>query len=188
MGSSSVSLCSFDTSIITVYLVTFHKYLASNSAIGYHFLQNPACAQHYDDSRFSILAALLSIYLLLKPLSSKLLTLPAADKKNLCTASRLCTNDTFSLVFFQPITTWLFLQIAALYPALSVSLYQILVTNFLGTLLKVVVQPPIQFTTKIFLLNFCFMPPQSTFPWQRDKNRKNCHNSATAHARCKFFF
>ena len=30
--------------------------LASDSAIGLHLLQNPACAQHYDDSRFSILA------------------------------------------------------------------------------------------------------------------------------------
>ena len=30
--------------------------LASDSAIGLHFLQNSTCAQHYDDSRFSILA------------------------------------------------------------------------------------------------------------------------------------
>ena len=30
--------------------------LASDSAIGLHLLQNPICAQHYDDSRFSILA------------------------------------------------------------------------------------------------------------------------------------
>ena len=68
-------------------------------------------------------------------------------------------------------------------------LYQILVTflNFLGTLPKVVVQPPIQYTTKIFLLNFCFTPRQSMFLWQSDKNRKNGHNSATAHARCKIF-
>ena len=29
---------------------------ASDSAIGFHLLQNPTCAQHYDDSRFSILA------------------------------------------------------------------------------------------------------------------------------------
>ena len=27
--------------------------LASDSAIGLHILQNPTCAQHYDDSRFS---------------------------------------------------------------------------------------------------------------------------------------
>ena len=45
--------------------------LASDSAIGLHLLQNPTCAQHYDDSRFLFLskAALLFIYLLLKPLS-----------------------------------------------------------------------------------------------------------------------
>ena len=30
--------------------------LASDSAIGLHLLQNPTCAQHYNDSRFSILA------------------------------------------------------------------------------------------------------------------------------------
>ena len=30
--------------------------LASDSAIGLHLLQNPTCAQHYDDSRFFILA------------------------------------------------------------------------------------------------------------------------------------
>ena len=30
--------------------------LVSDSAIGLHVLQNPACAQHYDDSKFSILA------------------------------------------------------------------------------------------------------------------------------------
>ena len=30
--------------------------LASDSAFGLHLLQNPTCAQHYDDSRFSILA------------------------------------------------------------------------------------------------------------------------------------
>ena len=62
--------------------------LASNSAIGLHLLQNPTCAQHYDDSRFSILAQGRSPFHLsaLKPLSSKLLTPPSADKKNLCTA------------------------------------------------------------------------------------------------------
>ena len=47
-------------------------------------------------------AALLSIYLLLKPLSSKLPPLPSADEKN------LCTNDALSLIFFQPITARLF--------------------------------------------------------------------------------
>ena len=30
--------------------------LASDSAIGLHLLQNPACAQHYDDSEISVLA------------------------------------------------------------------------------------------------------------------------------------
>ena len=30
--------------------------LVSDSAIGLHLLQNPTCTQHYDDSRFSILA------------------------------------------------------------------------------------------------------------------------------------
>ena len=68
-------------------------------------------------------------------------------------------------------------------------LYQISMTffNFLETFPKVVIQPPIQFTTKIFSLNFCFAPPQSAFPWQCNKNQKNGHNSATAHARCKIF-
>ena len=32
------------------------QHFASDSAIGVHLLQNPTCAQHYDDSRFSILA------------------------------------------------------------------------------------------------------------------------------------
>ena len=91
---------------------TNNQYLASDSAIGLHLLQNPTCAQHYDDSRFSIRAQGRSpfhlLYLLLKPLSSKLLTPPSADKKNSCTAERLYTNDTFSLVLFQPITARLF--------------------------------------------------------------------------------
>ena len=30
--------------------------LASDSAIGLHLLQNPVCAQHYDDSRLSVFA------------------------------------------------------------------------------------------------------------------------------------
>ena len=62
---------------------------AFDSAIGLHRLQNPVCAQHYDDSRFSIVAQGCSpfhIYLLLKPLLSKLLTPASADKSNLCTA------------------------------------------------------------------------------------------------------
>ena len=64
--------------------------LASDSAIGFHLLQNPTGTQHYDDSRFSILVQGRSLfhlqYLLLKPLLSKLLTPPSADKKNSCTA------------------------------------------------------------------------------------------------------
>ena len=35
---------------------THTQSLASDSAIGLHLLQNPTCAQHYNDSRFSILA------------------------------------------------------------------------------------------------------------------------------------
>ena len=51
-------------------------------------LQNPTCAQHNDDRIFSILAQCCSpfIYLLLKPLLSKLLTPLSADKTNSCTA------------------------------------------------------------------------------------------------------
>ena len=54
---------------------------ATDSAIGLHLSQNPACAQHYDDSRFSIFAKAghLSTFLLLKPLL--LLTLRSAAKK-----------------------------------------------------------------------------------------------------------
>ena len=53
-------------------------------------------------------AAHLFIYLLLKPLLSKLLPPPSADKNNSYTAERLYTNDAFSLVLFQPITARLF--------------------------------------------------------------------------------
>ena len=62
--------------------------LASDSAIGLHLLQNPTYAQHYDDADFLFLpkAAHLFIYLLLKPLSSKLLIPPSADKKKSYTA------------------------------------------------------------------------------------------------------
>ena len=45
---------------------------------------------------------------LLKPLSSKLLTPPSADKKNSCVAWRLYTNDAFSLVLLEVITARLF--------------------------------------------------------------------------------
>ena len=60
------------------------------------------------DSLFLPKAALLSIHLLLKPFSSKFLISPSTDKKNSCAASRSCTNDALSLVFFQPITARLF--------------------------------------------------------------------------------
>ena len=63
-------------------------------------------------------------------------------------------------------------------------LYQILATfsDFLGTFPKIVVHIPNQFGIEIFLLNFGFTPPQSKFPWQRDKNQENSHNSTTTYA------
>ena len=36
--------------------------LASDSAIGFHLLENPTCAQHYNDIRFSILAQGCSLF------------------------------------------------------------------------------------------------------------------------------
>ena len=57
--------------------------------------------------------------------------------------------------------------------------------QFLRNSLRSWVQLPIQFSTKFFLLNFCFTPPQSTFLLQSNKNQKNSHKSATAHVRCK---
>ena len=59
------------------------------------------------------------IHLLLKPLLSKLLTPPSADKKNSCTAQRLYTNDALSAILFQPITARLF-PIVTPFPALSI--------------------------------------------------------------------
>ena len=38
-----------------VFCFTFYK-ICFTFYIGLHLLQNPVCAQHYDDSRFSILA------------------------------------------------------------------------------------------------------------------------------------
>ena len=66
-------------------------------------------------------------------------------------------------------------------------MYQFLVTffNFLGTLPKVMVQLPIQFTIKIIWLKF--YAPQNAFSWHHDKNFKNGPISAIAHARCKNF-
>ena len=72
------------------------------------------------DSLFLPTVALLSIYLLLKPLSSKLPTPTSADKKNSCTAKRLCTNDALSLVFFQPNTARLFFINNPTFRALSI--------------------------------------------------------------------
>ena len=43
-------------SSVQIFTQTNTQSLASNSAIGLHLLQSPTCAQHYDDSRFSILA------------------------------------------------------------------------------------------------------------------------------------
>ena len=60
------------------------------------------------DFLFSPKAAHLFIYVLLKPLSSKLLTAPSAGKKNSYTAKRLHNNDAFSLVLFQPTAARLF--------------------------------------------------------------------------------
>ena len=63
---------------------------ASDSVIGLHILQHPVCAQHYDDSRVSILVQgrfpYHLQYLLLKPLSSNFPIPPSADKKNSWTA------------------------------------------------------------------------------------------------------
>ena len=43
-------------SSVQIFHQTHTQSLASDSAIRLHLLQNPNCAQHYDDSRFSILA------------------------------------------------------------------------------------------------------------------------------------
>ena len=88
-------------------LIPIIQSLAFDSAIGLQFLQNPVCAPVLNitmtvDFLFLFKAALPFIYLLLKR------TPPSADKKNSCAASRLCTNDALSLVFFQPITARLF--------------------------------------------------------------------------------
>ena len=58
--------------------------LMHDSAIGLHLLRNPTCAQHYDDSMFSILEKRRSPFHLsaLETPSLKLSTLFSADKKN----------------------------------------------------------------------------------------------------------
>ena len=73
--------------------------LASDLAIEIYLLQNIVRSQHYDDSRFSLLAQgrSLLIYLLLKPLSfKKLLTPPYATKKNICAQLKYCALMTLS--------------------------------------------------------------------------------------------
>ena len=62
--------------------------LASDSAIGLHLLQNPTCAQHYDDSRFSILAQGRSPFHLpaLEASFIKTSNPASANKNNSCTA------------------------------------------------------------------------------------------------------
>ena len=82
--------------------------LASDSPVGLHHLQNPTCAQHYDDSRFSILAQGRSPFHLSALEATFIKTSnPALCRQKefvYCTAWRLCTNDAFSLIYFQPIT------------------------------------------------------------------------------------
>ena len=41
---------------LQIFHPDYTQSLAFDSAIGLYLLQNPNCAQHYDDSRFSILA------------------------------------------------------------------------------------------------------------------------------------
>ena len=86
--------------------------LASDSAIGLHLLQNPTCAQHYDDSKFSILAQSRSPF----HLSALEATFIKTSNPVLCGQKEFVyslkivqyTNDAFSLVLFQPIAAWLF--------------------------------------------------------------------------------
>ena len=81
------------------------QYLASDSTVGLHLLQNPVCAQHYDDSRFSILAQGRSPF----HLSDFEATLNRTSNPALYRqAYSLCTNDALSLVFFQLITARFF--------------------------------------------------------------------------------
>ena len=78
------SCCSSEKHILSARLCetstqTIIQSLASDSTIGFHVLQNPVCVQHYYgsiDFLFLPKGDLLSIYLLLKPLSSKLLPPP----------------------------------------------------------------------------------------------------------------
>ena len=67
------------------------------------------------------MAALLSIYLLLKSLSSKLLTPPSADKNNSCTQLKDCSPMTLSHWSFSSKSgLGFFFYIAAPFPALFI--------------------------------------------------------------------
>ena len=83
---------------------------ASDSAIGLHLLQNPVCAYHYDDSRFSIPVQGRSPFHVsaFGLLLSKLLTGPLPTRR-ICvqfTDSALTMRFYWSL-FFQPIILFL---------------------------------------------------------------------------------
>ena len=70
-------------------------------------------------------------------------------------------------------------------------LYQIFVTlvNFLGTLPKVVwFNYQFNLPPKFFDLTFFLLILKTPFHGNTTKIEKNGHNSATAHATCKFFF
>ena len=81
------------------------QFLASDSAVGHHFCKILSVLNIMMTVDFLFLpnAALLSLYLLLKLLLSKLLTPPSANKKDLCTAQRLYRNDALLLFFFSAI-------------------------------------------------------------------------------------
>ena len=76
-------------------------FLASDSAVGLLFLQNPVCAQLYDDSRFSILAQGHAPFHLSALEAAFIRTSNPAfcRQKDLSTALRLYTNDALSVVF-----------------------------------------------------------------------------------------
>ena len=84
--------------------------LASDSAIGLHLLQNPSCVQHYEDSRFSILAQGHSPFHLsvLEATFIKTSNPAICRQKEFVYGLNLYTNDALSLVLFQPITARLF--------------------------------------------------------------------------------
>ena len=79
------------------------EFFRSDSAIALHLLQNPVCAQHYDESRFSILAQGRSPF----HLSALEATFIKTSKPALCRQNDLvyslklvlCANDALSLGF-----------------------------------------------------------------------------------------